>query len=171
MDCYEVLGVSRDATPAEIRKAYLELAKKYHPDRYVGNPLADLAAEKMKEINQAYDEIKDGRNVQAYSEQNVNARTPDSNSYRTVRVEKAVEYYPVTVESETSLTHIMPITDFLLSIFFLQTFLLPFLFSNSGWIRNHFLLVLVSIGISLVIGLLFNTRVGKWVLSVTFSCL
>lgn len=60
MDCYEVLGVSPGAAPEEIRTAYRNLAKKYHPDNYVGNPLADLASEKMKEINQAYDEIKSG---------------------------------------------------------------------------------------------------------------
>lgn len=60
MDCYEVLGVSPNATPEEIKTAYRNLAKKYHPDNYVGNPLADLASEKMKEINQAYDAIKSG---------------------------------------------------------------------------------------------------------------
>lgn len=43
-----------------MKKAYKELVKKYHPDKYVNNPLADLAAEKMKEINQAYDMIMKG---------------------------------------------------------------------------------------------------------------
>jgi len=56
-DPYKVLGVSPDATEKEIKKAYRELAKKYHPDNYVGDPLADLAREKMLEINNAYDEI------------------------------------------------------------------------------------------------------------------
>lgn len=60
MDCYKVLGISPDATPEEIKTAYRNLAKKYHPDNYVGNPLADLASEKMKEINLAYDEIRFG---------------------------------------------------------------------------------------------------------------
>ena len=54
---YEVLGVSPDATDEEIKKAYRSLAKKYHPDNYTDSPLADLAEEKMKEINEAYDEI------------------------------------------------------------------------------------------------------------------
>ncbi len=57
-DPYKVLGVSRDATDDEIKKAYRELARKYHPDNYAGTPLADLAGEKMKEINTAYDEIQ-----------------------------------------------------------------------------------------------------------------
>ena len=54
-DPYEILGVSQNATEDEINTAYRTLVKKYHPDKYVGNPLADLAAEKIREINQAYD--------------------------------------------------------------------------------------------------------------------
>ena len=60
-DPYEVLGVSPDAGDDEIKKAYRDLARKYHPDNYVNNPLADLAEEKMKEINEAYDAITKGR--------------------------------------------------------------------------------------------------------------
>ena len=60
-DPYKVLGVSPDASDDEIKKAYRELAKKYHPDNYVNNPLSDLAAEKMKEINEAYDKIVSDR--------------------------------------------------------------------------------------------------------------
>lgn len=55
-DPYEILGVSRNATEEEIKKAYRELARKYHPDNYANSPLSDLASEKMKEINEAYDE-------------------------------------------------------------------------------------------------------------------
>lgn len=61
MDPYKVLGIGSDATDAEVKKAYRALAKKYHPDNYVNNPLADLAAEKMKQINEAYDEIQKQR--------------------------------------------------------------------------------------------------------------
>ena len=56
-DPYKTLGVSHDATDDEIKKAYRELAKKYHPDNYQNTPLSDLAEEKMKEINEAYDTI------------------------------------------------------------------------------------------------------------------
>ena len=56
-DPYEVLGISKNASQDEIKSAYRKLAKQYHPDRYVGNPLADLAAEKFKEINEAYETL------------------------------------------------------------------------------------------------------------------
>lgn len=65
-DPYEVLGVGKNATDEEIKNAYRNLARKYHPDNYADNPLADLAGEKMKEINDAYDAImnvrKSGKN-------------------------------------------------------------------------------------------------------------
>ena len=56
-DPYKVLGVSPDATDEEVKKAYYSLAKKYHPDAYRDNPLKDLADDKMKQINEAYDTI------------------------------------------------------------------------------------------------------------------
>lgn len=63
-DPYDVLGVSRNASEDEIKKAYRALAKKYHPDANPNNP---EAAEKMKEINAAYDQIQ---NPQNYKQQN-----------------------------------------------------------------------------------------------------
>ena len=60
-DPYRVLGVSPNASDDEIKSAYRTLARKYHPDSYEGNPLADLAAEKMQEINAAYDQITASR--------------------------------------------------------------------------------------------------------------
>ena len=60
-DPYKVLGVSPDASDDEIKKAYRALIKKYHPDKYRDSDLADLANEKMKEINAAYEEIQQMR--------------------------------------------------------------------------------------------------------------
>ena len=54
---HEVLGVRPGASPEEIKKAYRELVKKYHPDRYKDHPLESLAKEKMQEINEAYDAL------------------------------------------------------------------------------------------------------------------
>ena len=56
-DYYDVLGISRDADAAAIKRAYRKLAKKYHPDANINNPNKDQAEEKFKEIQQAYDQI------------------------------------------------------------------------------------------------------------------
>ncbi len=56
-DPYRVLGVKPSATDEEVKSAYRNLVKKYHPDRYANSPLQDQAQEKLKEINLAYDTI------------------------------------------------------------------------------------------------------------------
>ena len=70
-DPYKILGVSPDASDDEIKKAYRALARKYHPDKYRDSDLADLANEKMKEVNAAYEEIqnirKNGGNSNNYN--------------------------------------------------------------------------------------------------------
>ena len=60
-DPYKVLNIAPTASDDEVRHAYRELARKYHPDNYHDNPLADLAQEKMKEINEAYEQIQKQR--------------------------------------------------------------------------------------------------------------
>ncbi len=57
-DPYQVLGVSRDAAQADIRKAYRRLAKKHHPDLNPGNAEAE---KRFKEIAAAYDIVGDER--------------------------------------------------------------------------------------------------------------
>jgi len=52
---YEVLGIKEGASEEEIKRAYRELVKKYHHDQYQDNPLAKLAEEKLREVNEAYD--------------------------------------------------------------------------------------------------------------------
>ena len=81
MNPYQVLGVSESATDAEVKKAYLNLARKYHPDNYHDNPLADLAQEKMKEINAAHDEITKRRNGSKQSQQSYGGAQSSGNAY------------------------------------------------------------------------------------------
>ena len=86
-DPYEVLGVKPSDSDGEIKKAYHELVKKYHPDNYANNPLADLAQEKMKDINEAYDQITKERSASTQSSQQQSAgydygyRPGSGNSY------------------------------------------------------------------------------------------
>lgn len=56
-DPYKILELTPNASDEEIKKAYRALSRKYHPDSYVNNPLADLAEEKFKEVQGAYDQI------------------------------------------------------------------------------------------------------------------
>ena len=64
-DYYEVLGISRSADAAAIKKAYRKLAKKYHPDNNAGNPAAE---EKFKEIAEAYDVLSDPEKKKLYDQ-------------------------------------------------------------------------------------------------------
>ena len=57
LDPYSILGVSRDASMDEIKKAYRTLSRKYHPDANINNPNKDQAEEKFKQVQQAYDQI------------------------------------------------------------------------------------------------------------------
>jgi hypothetical protein len=61
MDAYKILGVSPSATDEEIKQAYRALVRKYHPDKYANTDLAEMANEKMKEINAAYEQIQQAR--------------------------------------------------------------------------------------------------------------
>ena len=67
-DPYEVLGVARGASMDEVRKAYRELIKKYHPDQYKGHPLEGVASEKTQEINAAYDAITNANQQTVYDD-------------------------------------------------------------------------------------------------------
>ena len=63
---YDALGVSQSASDDEIKKAYRDLTRKYHPDANVDNPLADLAEEKFKEVQEAYDTIMRERSTGSF---------------------------------------------------------------------------------------------------------
>lgn len=68
-DLYEILGIKKDASEAEVRKAFLKLAKKYHPDVNPGNKEAE---QRFKEINFAHEVLKDPKKRAQYDEMRAN---------------------------------------------------------------------------------------------------
>ena len=80
-DPYKILGVAPTATDDEVKKAYLALARKYHPDKYTDSDLADLASEKMKEVNAAYEEIQNMRQSGGSQTGNAYGQSQYSGSY------------------------------------------------------------------------------------------
>lgn len=87
---YEVLGIKEGSSKEEIKKAYRELAKKYHPDQFNQNPLKDLAEDKMRELNAAYDQLMK-EPESSYSSSNYSNSTSynksDSNIYSAIRMD------------------------------------------------------------------------------------
>lgn len=90
---YEVLEIKEGVTKDEIKKAYRELAKKYHPDQYGDNPLKDLAEEKMRELNEAYDYLMKNDNGSSFSSSSNNYESDSyekgtsSSNYQSIRMD------------------------------------------------------------------------------------
>lgn len=89
-DPYKVLGISYDASDEEVKVAYRNMAKKYHPDNFAKDEAArSIAEEKMKEINEAYDLIQDMRKKGKSSYGGTGSRSYDTSSngekYNTIR--------------------------------------------------------------------------------------
>ncbi len=102
-DPYEVLGLQRNATKEEVKHAYRRLAKKYHPDMNVDNPLADLAEEKFKEIQQAYDDIMNGSSS-SYQTNNNYYNNDSNSSFTAVRQQVNVGRYQDAIRALNSIS-------------------------------------------------------------------
>jgi len=91
---FDTLGLSMDASPEQIKKAYRELSKKYHPDVNINNPLSSLAEEKFQQINEAYGIIKEYMKNNANSSENTKNKAASDSKKKKVRtdVEKEMIY-------------------------------------------------------------------------------
>lgn len=78
---YDVLGIPSTATIDEVKDAYRNMAKKYHPDNYTNSPLQEQASRKMQEINEAYDNIILMRGSAGQQSSNQSYRSTDSTGY------------------------------------------------------------------------------------------
>lgn len=88
-DPYKVLGISPNATEEEIKEAYRDLARKYQKDNYEGSPLSDIAAQKMKELDEAYDAVITARrsaNTADHSQQHTKQSDHGGGDYYDVRM-------------------------------------------------------------------------------------
>lgn len=104
-DPYEILDLKKGASKDEIKRAYKKLAKQYHPDQYDNNPLKDLAEERMREVNEAYDHLMKNAsnsyerntsynnssynhtNNNTYNNSNYNYSAPGGNDYNSIRMD------------------------------------------------------------------------------------
>lgn len=75
-DFYDILGVNRSSSQKEIESAYKKLALQFHPDRHMNNPLAHLAEERMKAINEAYTALKDPASRRLYDSGGMRGAAP-----------------------------------------------------------------------------------------------
>ena len=87
---YEVLEITEGSSQEEIKAAYKKLVKKYHPDQYANNPLSDLAQEKIKEINEAYDTLTKNKGYR--NTQNQSQGTQQSQNYQSYQQNTGNQY-------------------------------------------------------------------------------
>ncbi|OWY62655.1 hypothetical protein B7486_57255, partial [cyanobacterium TDX16] len=115
MTPYEVLGVPRTASAAEIRQAYVELARRHHPDFHTGDPEATRAAsaERMRAVNDAWRVLSDPHRRRVYDERN---RPENSTSPGWVPPDDDDDWDPAMLD-DTPLNGVKPPRSFALAPF------------------------------------------------------
>ena len=92
MNPYEVLGVKPNASQDEIKSAYRKLIKQYHPDKFIDNPLKNLAEEKMIEINEAYEALtKNSGNNNYNTNSSSNSSNSSNSSYEFQEIRRSIQ--------------------------------------------------------------------------------
>lgn len=119
-DPYEVLGLKRGASKEEVKHAYRILAKKYHPDMNVDNPLADLAEEKFKEIQQAYDEIMNGSSSSSSYQSNSGYNESYNGNLSAVRQQVNVGRYQDAIRNLNSISDRNAEWNFLMGVCYIN---------------------------------------------------
>ena len=91
MNPYEVLGVKPGASQDEIKSAYRKLIKQYHPDKFIDNPLKNLAEDKMIEINEAYDSLTKNSGSSNNSSNYSNTSSSTNSSYEFQEIRRSIQ--------------------------------------------------------------------------------
>lgn len=92
MNPYEVLGIQPGASQDEIKSAYRKLIKQYHPDKFIDNPLKNLAEEKIIEINEAYDTLTKNSGKNNYNSSNSsNYNNSSTTSYEFQEIRRLIQ--------------------------------------------------------------------------------
>lgn len=84
---YEILELKEGSSLEDIKQAYRKLARKYHPDQYGNNPLKDLAEDKMRELNEAYEHLtKNAQTSSSYTNSSSSYNTSNNGDFNDIRM-------------------------------------------------------------------------------------
>jgi preprotein translocase subunit Sec63 len=171
-DPFEVLGVRPDATLEQIRSAYREQVARYHPDKHRGNPLEELAAARLVEINRAYDILSDEAKRAAYQAGSRRTSAPPASPGTTWSGGRGVRTPAEVALPSGGMKIIRSIGLLVVLVFFLRfglalgreilVLVRGFVIGVLWLLRlNPIFAIAVTLAIALLVGFLFRTRKGN----------